>query len=131
VPDQTVEDCLAKLRAHLDAKGFPDVEVKFTGGYNPTETAEDARIVRAQKAVYDRAGVVNTLYPRLAGSWPGCVFTDAPVNLPAGQFGLGHGSAQHAPNEYYVVDSSNPKVMGLEGATLSFIDFLYEMASID
>lgn len=130
VPDQTVEDCLAKLRAHLDAKGFPDVQVRFTGGYNPTETAEDARIIRAQQAVYDRAGVANTLYPRSAGSWPGCVFTDAPVSLPAGQFGLGHGSGAHAPNEYFVIDSTNPKVPGLEGATLGFVDFLYEMASI-
>lgn len=130
VPDQTVEDCVAKLRAHLDAHGFPDVEVRVSGGYNPTETTEDARIVRAQQAVYDRAGVTNTLYPRLAGSWPGCVFTDAPVSLPAGQFGLGHGSGAHAPNEYFVVDSTNPLVAGLEGCTLGFVDFMYEMASI-
>ncbi|GAA0646166.1 M20/M25/M40 family metallo-hydrolase [Brevundimonas lenta] len=130
VPNQTVDDCLAKLRAHLDAKGFPDVEVRFTGGYNPTATAEDSRIIRAQKAVYDRAGAPSTLYPRSAGSWPGCVFTDAPVGLPAGQFGLGHGSGAHAPNEYFVIDSTNPKVAGLDGATLGFVDFLYEMASI-
>ncbi|MFN3669123.1 MAG: M20/M25/M40 family metallo-hydrolase [Brevundimonas sp.] len=130
VPDQTVEDCLAKLRAHLDSRGFSDVEIKFTGGYNPTETAEDARIIRAQQAVYGRAGIQNTLYPRLAGSWPGCVFTDAPVSLPAGQFGLGHGSGAHAPNEYLVVDSTNPAVAGIEAATLGFVDFLYEMAAV-
>ncbi len=131
VPDQTVEDCLAKLRKHLDARGFEDIELRFTGGYNPTETAEDARIVRAQKAVYDRAGIANTLYPRLAGSWPGCVFTDAPVSLPAGQFGIGHGSGAHAPNEYFVIDSTDPKVAGLEGCTMGFVDFMYEMAAID
>jgi acetylornithine deacetylase/succinyl-diaminopimelate desuccinylase-like protein len=130
VPDQTVEDCLAKMRAHLDARGFTDVEVAFTGGYNPTETAEDARIIRAQQAVLSRAGVTHTLYPRLAGSWPGCVFTDAPVSLPAGQFGLGHGSGAHAPNEYFVIDSTNPKVAGLEDATLAFVDFMYEMATV-
>lgn len=131
VPDQTVEDCLAKLRAHLDAGGFTDVEVRFSGGYNPTETAEDSRIIRAQQAVLTRAGVTHTLYPRLAGSWPGCVFTDAPVNLPAAQFGLGHGSGAHAPNEYFVIEPSNPKVAGIEDATMGFIDFMYEMASID
>ena len=130
VPDQTVEDCLAKLRAHLDAKGFTDVEVNFTGGYNPTETAEDSRIIRAQQAVLDRAGVTHTLYPRLAGSWPGCVFTDAPVSLPAGQFGIGHGSGAHAPDEYLVIDPINPKVAGLEASTLAFADFMYELAAI-
>lgn len=130
VPEQTVEDCLKKLRAHLDAKGFPDVEVKFTGGYNPTETAEDARIVRAQQAVFARAGITATLHPRLAGSWPGSTFTDAPVSLPAGQFGIGHGSRQHAPDEYFVVDSANPKVAGVEGCVLGFVDFMYEMATV-
>jgi acetylornithine deacetylase/succinyl-diaminopimelate desuccinylase-like protein len=131
VPDQTVEDCLAKLRSHLDSRGFTDVEVRFSGGYNPTETAEDSRIIRAQKAVLTRAGVSHTLYPRLAGSWPGCVFTDAPVNLPAAQFGLGHGNGAHAPNEYFLIDPSNPQVAGIEAATLGFIDFMYEMASVD
>ena len=105
-------------------------DLHFTGGYNPTQTAEDARIIRAQQAVYGRAGIQHTLYPRLAGSWPGCVFTDAPVNLPAGQFGLGHGSGAHAPNEYIVIDSTNPAVAGIEAATLGFIDFMYEMATV-
>ena len=65
---------------------------------------------------------------RSAGSWPGSVFTQPPVSLPAGQFGLGHGSGAHAPDEYFVVESTNPKVQGLAGCTAGFVDFLYEMA---
>lgn len=130
VPNMTKDDTIAKLRAHLDKRGFTDIEVNVSGGYDPTETAEDSRIIRAQQAVYTRAGAPNTLYPRLAGSWPGFVFTSAPVSLPAGQFGLGHGSGAHAPDEYFVVESSNPKVAGLDGATMGFVDFLYEMATI-
>ena len=61
---------------------------------------------------------------------PGAVFTSPPVSLPAGQFGLGHGSGAHAPNEYYVIESSNPKVEGLVGATMSYVDFLYEIAAM-
>lgn len=128
VPNQTRSECEAKLRAHLDARGFNDVEIRVGGGYDPTETAEDSRIVQAQLAVY-RANRVNaTLYPRSAGSWPGSVFTSAPVNLPAGQFGLGHGGGQHAPDEYFLIDSNNPRVMGLTGAVMGFVDMLYEMA---
>jgi len=130
VPNMTRDDTVAKLKAHLAKHGFGDIEVNVTGGYNPTETAEDALIIRAQKAVYERAGAKVTVYPRLAGSWPGCTFTDAPVSLPAGQFGLGHGNGAHAPDEYYVIESSNPKVQGIDGAALGFADFLYEVAAI-
>ncbi|WEK42888.1 MAG: M20/M25/M40 family metallo-hydrolase [Candidatus Sphingomonas colombiensis] len=130
VPNMTKDDTIAKLKAHLAKHGFGDIEVNVSGGYNPTETAEDALIVRAQKAVYERAGAKVTVYPRLAGSWPGCTFTDAPVSLPAGQFGLGHGNGAHAPDEYYVIESSNPKVQGIDGAALGFADFLYEVAAI-
>ncbi|MEQ1929780.1 MAG: M20/M25/M40 family metallo-hydrolase [Parvularculaceae bacterium] len=130
VPNMTAEDSLKKLKAHLARQGFGDVEVNMTGGYDPTETPEGSAVIRAQQAVYTRAGAVNTLYPRNAGSWPGCVFTGAPLNLPAGQFGLGHGSGAHAPDEYYVVSSTNPKVAGLVDATMGFADFLYEMAAV-
>jgi len=130
VPNQTFKEAEAKLRAHLAKRGFGDIEVVVSGGYDPTETAENSRVIRAQQAVYGRAGVTQTLYPRSAGSWPGSVFTQPPVSLPAGQFGLGHGSGAHAPNEYFVIDSSNPKVEGLVGCTMGFVDFLYEMAVV-
>jgi acetylornithine deacetylase/succinyl-diaminopimelate desuccinylase-like protein len=128
VPDMTKDDSVAKLRAHLDKRGFKDIEVNVTGGYDPTETPEDSAVVHAQLATYRRFGVPTALYPRLAGSWPGVVFTGAPVSLPAGQFGLGHGSGAHAPNEYFVIDSTNPKVMGMDDAALGFITFLEEVA---
>ncbi|MFZ4689143.1 MAG: M20/M25/M40 family metallo-hydrolase [Polymorphobacter sp.] len=130
VPNQTAREAETKLRAHLQKRGFGDIEVNVSGGYDPTETAETSRVIRAQQAVYARAGVQQTLYPRNAGSWPGSVFTQPPISLPAGQFGLGHGSGAHAPNEYFVIESSNPKVQGLAGCTMGFVDFLYEMAVV-
>jgi hypothetical protein len=33
----------------------------------------------------------------------------------------------HAPNEYYVIESSNPKLQGIDGATRSYVEFLYEL----
>jgi acetylornithine deacetylase/succinyl-diaminopimelate desuccinylase-like protein len=130
VPNQTRKEAEAKLRAHLEKRGFDDIEVLVSGGYDPTETAEDARIIRAQQAVYARYGAKATLNPRLAGSWPGSIFTQPPVAIPAGQFGLGHGAGAHAPNEYFVIESTNPKVQGLVGATMGFVDFLHEMARV-
>lgn len=130
VPNQTRAEAERKLRAHLDKRGFTDIRIKVGGGYDPTETDENARIIRAEIATYRRQGVTATLIPRLAGSWPGSTFTGAPVSLPAGQFGLGHGSGAHAPDEYLVIESSNPKVLGFDGATLAYGDFLYTLATI-
>jgi acetylornithine deacetylase/succinyl-diaminopimelate desuccinylase-like protein len=128
VPDMTAAEALAALKAHLAKRGFGDVEVNMTGGYDPNSTAADAGLIRAQTAVYRRGGIDPVVLPRSAGSWPGYVFTGDPLRLPAGHFGLGHGSGAHAPNEYYVVDSKNPKVQGMAGAVRSYVDYLFELA---
>lgn len=130
VPNQTFKEAETKLRAHLLKRGFGDIEVNVSGGYDPTETAEDSRIIRAEKAVYARAGVDVAISPRSAGSWPGSVFTQPPVSLPAGQFGLGYGSGAHAPNEFFVIESSNPKVLGMVDSAMGYVDLLYELATI-
>ena len=49
--------------------------------------------------------------------------------LKPGHFGLGHGSGAHAPDEYYVIESSNPKIQGYDGATRSFVEYLAEIAT--
>jgi acetylornithine deacetylase/succinyl-diaminopimelate desuccinylase-like protein len=121
---------VSKLRAHLDKHGFADVELNVTGGYDPTETSEDSRIIRAQLATYQRAGIKATLNPRLPGSWPGAVFTAPPLSLPAGHFGLGHGSGAHAPDEYYVVDSSNSRVADITDATMGYVDMFHQIAKV-
>jgi acetylornithine deacetylase/succinyl-diaminopimelate desuccinylase-like protein len=129
VPDMTAAEALAALKAHLAKKGFADIEVKMSGGYDPTSTPADAEMIRVSNAVYRRHGIDPVLLPRNAGSWPGYVFTGEPLRLPAGHFGLGHGSGAHAPDEYYVIESANPKVQGLDGATRSYVEFLYELAA--
>jgi len=129
VPDMTAAESLAALKAHLAKKGFADIEVNMSGGYDPTSTPADAALIRAATAVYKHHGVDPVMMPRLAGSWPGYVFTSEPLRLPAGHFGLGHGSGAHAPDEYYVIESANPKVQGLDGATRSYVEYLFELAS--
>jgi acetylornithine deacetylase/succinyl-diaminopimelate desuccinylase-like protein len=130
VPDMTAAQALAALKGHLAKRGFGDIEVKMTGGYDPTSTSADAPLIRAQLDVYRRDGVEPLLWPRNPGSWPGYVFTGPPLKLAAGHFGLGNGDGAHAPNEYYLVDSSDPKVVGLNGAVRSFVDYLYTLAAI-
>ena len=128
VPDMTAKGTLALLKAHLAKRGFGDIEVNMTGGYDPTQTPADSRLVKAMAAAYRTNGIEPLLWPRLAGSWPGVTFTGAPLNLPAGQFGLGHGNGAHAPDEFWIVEAANPKVSGMDGAARSFVDLFYALA---
>jgi acetylornithine deacetylase/succinyl-diaminopimelate desuccinylase-like protein len=129
VPNMTAKDALAALKAHLAKRGFGDIEVNMTGGYDPTTTSQNSALIRAQAAVYRRSGIDPIFWPRLAGSWPGYVFTGEPLNLPAGHFGLGHGNGAHAPDEYLVIESANPKVQGFDGGVRSQVEYLYELAA--
>jgi acetylornithine deacetylase/succinyl-diaminopimelate desuccinylase-like protein len=128
VPDMTAKGTLELLRAHLKTHGFGDIEVNMTGGYDPTQTPPDSRLVQGMIAAYRKTGIEPLLWPRLAGSWPGVTFTGAPLNLPAGQFGLGHGGGAHAPDEYWVVEPDTPKVAGMDGAARSFVDLFHALA---
>jgi len=127
VPDMTFNGAVAALKQHLANHGFGDVEVNVTGGYDPTSTPASAPLIQSQVAVLKRAGINPVLWPRNAGSYPGYVFTGAPLNLAAGHFGLGHGSGAHAPDEYYVIESTNPNLQGYDGAVMSFVEYLYEL----
>ncbi len=127
VPDMKKDDAVAALKAHLAKRGFGDIEVNVSGGYDPTSTPSTASLIQSQIAVLKRAGIDPVLWPRNAGSYPGYTFTNAPLSLAAGHFGLGHGSGAHAPDEYYVIESSNPNMQGLDGAVMSFVEYLYEL----
>ena len=130
VPDMKAAEALDALKKHLTKKGYGDIDVNMTGGYDPTSTPADAAVIRAQLAVYRRFGIDPILWPRNAGSWPGYVFTGEPLKLPAGHFGLGHGAGAHAPDEFYVIESANPKIQGFDGAARSFVEYLGELTTI-
>ncbi|MBA2586709.1 MAG: M20/M25/M40 family metallo-hydrolase [Chthoniobacterales bacterium] len=128
VPDMKAADVVPAIKAHLAKRGFGDIEVNMSGGYDPTSTSANTPLIQAQISVLKRAGIEPVMWPRNAGSYPGYVFTGEPLKLAAGHFGLGHGSGAHAPDEYYVIDSTNPKIQGYDGAVMSFVEYLYELA---
>ncbi|HXW89552.1 MAG TPA: M20/M25/M40 family metallo-hydrolase [Terriglobales bacterium] len=130
VPDMEATEALGALKAHLAKRGFGDIEVNMTGGYNPNSTSADTALIRAQVAVYKNRGIDPIILPRSAGSWPGYVFTNGPLGLAAGHFGMGHGNGAHAPDEYYLVESKNDKIQGMDGAVRSFVEYLYQVAAM-
>jgi acetylornithine deacetylase/succinyl-diaminopimelate desuccinylase-like protein len=130
VPNQTYDEACRKLRAHLDKHGFPDIEFKPSGGYDPNETDEKSALIQSEIALYTKLGYPPSLNPRSAGSWPGYIFTGAPLKLPASHYGMGYGTGAHAPNEFYVIESTNPKIFGMDDSTLAYVQYLYQIAAM-
>ncbi|GAB4527442.1 MAG: M20/M25/M40 family metallo-hydrolase [Anaerolineales bacterium] len=105
VPNQTTEQILEGLRAHLDAEGFPDVEITYLGGGPAARTDPDAPIVHlmAETAaqVYDRP---MRIVPMSGGSGPNHAFVTH-LGVPIVTAGIGHlDSRAHAPNENIRLD---------------------------
>lgn len=105
VPDQTPEQVLQLLRAHLDAEGFADVQVTYLGGEAPARTNPDDPfvdlVVRSAEPVY---GVPMQITPLSGGSGPNHPFIHD-LNLPVVSAGLGYPDDKvHAPNENIRVD---------------------------
>ena len=129
VPNMTKDEMVTKLKAHLAKHGFSDIVVNVSGGYGPTETDENSLLVKSQINTLKQAGIEYSLNPRTAGSWPGVIFTGPPLKKPAVGFGIGTGGGAHAPNEWYLIDSKDPKkIAGLDEATMFYVDYLYELA---
>src|SRR4030095_16045723 len=85
VPDMTRDEAVAKLKAHLAKRDFGDIEVNVSGGYSPTQTDENSRLIKIEQAALAGAGIPTTMSARSAGSWPGVVFTGPPLQLAARQ----------------------------------------------
>jgi acetylornithine deacetylase/succinyl-diaminopimelate desuccinylase-like protein len=128
VPNMTRDEAVEKLKTHLAKRGFGDIEVIVSGGYSPTESPEDSVVVRAAAATLEKAGIEHSLFPRRAGSWPGVVFTGPPLKMAAGHFGVGRGGGAHAPDEWLLIESSDPRVAGYEQQAVMFANYLYEVA---
>lgn len=105
VPDQTPERTIQLLRAHLDAQGFSDVQVKMLGGESPARTdPDDAFVKLVVESAADVYGSPMDVEPMTGGSGPNYVFKEY-LNVPIVTAGIGYpGSQGHAPNENIRLD---------------------------
>jgi acetylornithine deacetylase/succinyl-diaminopimelate desuccinylase-like protein len=100
VPDQTPDEILGKLRRHLDAHGFADIELRRLSAERPARTSIDhpfVEVVReAARRVYPVEPVVS---PTMAGTGPLYPFADT-LGLPTADCGVGYPESRiHAPDE--------------------------------
>ena len=104
VPNLVPERVAALLRAHLDRRGFGDVEVVPLHGEMPARSPVDSAVaqaaVTAARATY---GVEPVVYPLLPGSGPLHQLCGR-LGIPSAGFGSGNAaSRQHGPNENVAV----------------------------
>ncbi|NPV84402.1 MAG: M20/M25/M40 family metallo-hydrolase [Anaerolineae bacterium] len=114
VPDQNPQEILLKLRKHLDAEGFDDVEIVSHGMIPPARTDSDHPFVRmvvdAARDVYPLPMVIT---PSTGGSGPNYLFVRY-LDLPIVCMGFGHPGAQiHSPNENLRLDLYRKSAMHL------------------
>jgi acetylornithine deacetylase/succinyl-diaminopimelate desuccinylase-like protein len=104
VPDLTPEKVTALLRAHLDRRGFSDVEIVPGHGEPPSRWPTDSLTAKAAVAACrDAYRTEPVVYPLLAGSGPMGQVCDT-LGIPVAGFGSGNAaSANHAPNENILV----------------------------
>lgn len=121
VPDQSMEDALAKLRRHFDRHGFPELEISIQGFYNPSKTPLQAPLVQAAIRAAERHGVRTVCWPLYYAGIPMAVFSAPPLNLPAIGCGLGRMGREHIANEYFTVE-------GLRLYEKFVVAFLHEFA---
>ncbi len=105
VPDQDPEDIVQKLRAHLDANGFEDVQIRYLGGELPARTDPDHPFIdlvcETAREVY---GQPMQRVPMVGGSGPNHPFIHD-LGLPVASAGLGYPDTRaHAPDENIRLD---------------------------
>ena len=105
VPDQSPEEVVKLLRAHLDAEGFGDIEINLIGGEAPARTDPDDPFVKlVVDASTDVYGMPMQIVPMIGGSGPNYVFREY-LNVPVVSAGAGYpGTQAHAPNENVRLD---------------------------
>lgn len=104
VPGQDPADVIRKLRVHLDAQGFDDIEMHVGPGERAGLIDPDNAFVQlaieAACATYGKEPVVN---PLVGGSGPYAAFLDY-LHTPIVPSGVSYpGSLAHAPNEHIQV----------------------------
>jgi acetylornithine deacetylase/succinyl-diaminopimelate desuccinylase-like protein len=108
VPDQRPEEVFTLLRAHLDDKGFHDVDVTILGSAEPAGTPIDHPFVQRVTEIAEQvAGQPASITVRSAASLPIIASLQRHLGVPglsAPDNPFYFGSGAHAPNEHVRLD---------------------------
>jgi acetylornithine deacetylase/succinyl-diaminopimelate desuccinylase-like protein len=140
VPKMNGLEIVKRVREQLDRNGYKDVELKVIGDVPWLRMSYDTDIARAMTETYDQLNIPHGQPAQyatiLGGYWPAYLFSNqevgqkvAPVSMPIGMGGAGHGGNAHAANEYYVIEGAG-KVYGMAGAEKAQAAIFYNFAGM-
>jgi acetylornithine deacetylase/succinyl-diaminopimelate desuccinylase-like protein len=131
-------EIVKRFREQLDRNGYKDVELKIIGDVPWAKMSYDTDIARAMTQMYDQFNIPHSQPSQtptiLGGYWPAYLFSNqevgekvAPISMPIGMGGAGHGGGAHAANEFMVIEGAG-KVYGYAGAQKSHAAIFYNFA---
>src|SRR5256714_311651 len=117
IPKMNGLEMVKRIREQLDRNGYKDVEMKIIGDVPWSKMAYDSDIARAMTQMYDQFNIPHgepAQYATiLGGYWPSYLVSNedvgprvAPVSMPIGMGGAGHGGGGHASHEFLVIVGS-------------------------
>jgi acetylornithine deacetylase/succinyl-diaminopimelate desuccinylase-like protein len=128
-PGLDPHEALQKIRKHLDANGFTDIEIEKLSAYPASQTSVDTAAVQAALSVFGKYASDVAVQPRVAGSAPFYQFTER-LGLPMVPTGLGFGTGAHAPNEFMLIEPGpDTKAAGLADIEKAYVDFIFALAA--
>ena len=107
VPDLTAQIVVELLRAHLDVRGFKDIEIIELGSAPLAKSSAKSRVARAviesATEVYGKAPLVYPMDPSSGPVGAVCGVSNPPT--PVASFGISYaGSNPHGPDENIRID---------------------------
>jgi len=128
VPDMTAAGTLALLKDHLAKHGFGDIRSQYEWRLRSDTDLAGYEAHPGASRDLSQAGFGSRAVASIGWLLAGIHLHFRTSQSSRRTFGLGHGTGAHAPNEYYLVDSTNAKVAGIDGAVRSFVEYLYALA---
>ena len=132
---------LDEAKEQIQRKPYPFPRLKIVGDVPWSKMSYDTDIARAMTQMYDQFNIPHgepAQYATiLGGYWPSYLFSNqevgqrvAPVSMPIGMGGAGHGGGAHAANEFYVIEGAG-KVYGMAGAEKAQAAIFYNFAAMN
>ena len=106
VPELEPDLVVSLLRAHLDRRGFTEIEIHRTKHeYSWSRSEPTGTAYRAMFRAAEARGIQPLVWPTMPSCAPFELFNRQPLGLPMIIFGAGHGAWFHEANEYASVES--------------------------
>ena len=99
---------LEQMRAHLDRRGYDDIEIRPTGVFDPFESDPGSDLYRALFGAIDDAGAAVVTAPAAAGAGPWSLFPNE-LGAPMAR-GVGIGGGAAGANEFLRVVATMDRV---------------------